>query len=376
MEYAWSKHPTGEVQGDGTFLDGETNMNKFNHFRADSPGDVELSYKVQDVAAGYESESPDPQKVIHIRPKLNITTPSEHEKFCYGIISPHLLSINATATAVPSSIESEIEWVISEIGESNLQTIPSPPAGSEVTFLYLGLPSQNKEFGPNTIEAQLNNYNTRDSVNILIFYKKMLNDNPGGALPNWFYYWGEGHVVPGINTVQYDYRLIVPGIYRPNQDPNRDSVYIGDNSTMEFPSYEIGDFAYIFCEASGIDYCATTIEHEKYHQWTSNNWRGPNGVWFVEYGPHPYWVGGDPNPNDIDGDRLPSAYEDSISHANGFFTLDPLNSDTYGVADKFGERYRSYGDNELMARFLSDGATGVVVRDWSHGLYSKQWPED
>jgi hypothetical protein len=84
---------------------------KFNHFRADSPGDVELSYRVQDVAAGYESESPDPQKVMHIvERKLVIDSPSPDTTF-WITPEPEMPQISCKAHLEGVPIEEQADLV-------------------------------------------------------------------------------------------------------------------------------------------------------------------------------------------------------------------------------------------------------------------------
>jgi len=111
----------------------------------------------------------------------------------------------------------------------------------------------------------------------------------------------------------------------------------------------------------GIDCTAEVVAHERYHQWVYFNWL-PGGFWESQYGPHS-------SHNDRDGDWLPNEYESTVSNT------DPDNSDTHRVA-RIMNRPDIYevGDQEYMAMLAGNGMTGDPQRDWSAGLYSKQWP--
>jgi len=51
------------------------------------------------------------------------------------------------------------------------------------------------------------------------------------------------------------------------------------------------------------------------------------------------------------------------------------NPDTHDVARIKGNAiYRPVGDQEYMAMINGNGVIGDASKDWSAGIYSKQWP--
>jgi hypothetical protein len=343
---------------------------------ADAPGIFNLSYTIRDTVSGKTSVSPVRQVVIGPA-SIQMTSPTAGQKFTFGQESTGACTVQCAATTGNSTFDQDIVWSITPMPTCTLITEPKPPKGPYLKIIFRGLPVNNSEFGPKYVKAKLPQYSLADSEMVKIFYPKDDLNHPFINLnsnPNWFFYWKNGDVIHRMMNVAFDGLINSPGLY----DSGKDTVFIGWNSAMLIPSYQINNFPHTFIEAGGIDLCATTISHEQYHQEINNNWRPPNGIWHIRYGPHPMWNPNiPPNLNDIDGDRLPNAYEDSISNALGFFRLNPDSADTYNVDGRFpGHGYRAYGDDELMARYLSDGQSGIDSLDWSHGFYSKQWPEN
>ena len=229
-------------------------------------GDVELSYKVQDVAAGYESESPDPQKVIHIRkPKITITSPAAGSKFVYNTEVPGVLTIDATARVVPQSLANDILWSIWNIDGSVLTTNPTPPTGSSVTFYYTELPQHNDEFGIKCLKASLPAYDVSESVMVKVYYPKNSQNNPAGLEPNWYFYWSQ--TIASTGTHVYDPTTDEIGYYR-----------FGDHQF--FIGYKAALSSWVVCAATrydGIDFFAATCFHENEHQSYYDLWWRPLG---------------------------------------------------------------------------------------------------
>jgi len=83
---------------------------------------------------------------------------------------------------------------------------------------------------------------------------------------------------------------------------------------------------------------------------------------------------------DSDGDMLPDDYEATLYIFNGIpINLEPNNADTYNLAYEadphwYWECYRLMGDQDLLSRLYALYEAGIANEDWSHGLYSKNWP--
>jgi hypothetical protein len=366
-----------------------------NHFRADSPGDVELSYKVQDVAAGYESESPDPQKVIHIRPIVMITAPGPYpdNRYCYSAEEPDgRLSIDCLAQAIPSSLNDQIEWSMDVIGNSSPQNDPEDLAGPSVTFQYLGLPTDNSAFGPKDIMASLPQYGAADTVEALVFYLKDSTNHPGieaNLETNWFYYWRQA-ACPGLGDeiVHYNHDTDYLGYFSSGYFLGlEDVIYIGPNASLSKQLYPIDGIDVVWEEKTGIDLAEQTYQHESFHDWVFEQWE-PGGQWFIlnNNQEHPVVLYPPTDEREIpgvdsDGDMLPDVYELGLTQFAGVaIRLDPYQADTYRLRfnqppGSYNENYAEDGDQELLCHLIARFAVGDPSKDWSKGTYSRNWGE-
>jgi hypothetical protein len=376
IEYEWFWEPTGELQGAGHYQYDLPTKYKSNKFIPDYPGDVQLHYRITDQMSSTFAESPEPHKVIHIKPEITITSPAPGSKFVYSTGVPGVLTIDATATAVPQSLANDIEWSIWNIDGSVLTTNPSPPLGSSVTFTYTDLPHSNDEFGDKYVIASIPAYYEAESVLVRAYFPvdSDISNHGVDTTPNWFYYWQTGAVVPQMAGVLYDPSFPnTPFIKKYGETKPNGTIYIGPAADeIHYPCQNPGPNCYGFLingipfggdHVNGIDCTAEVVAHEQYHAWVFANWR--TGQWLKVYGPWTPGQGG----NDRDGDWLPNEYETLVSNT------DPDNCDTHNVSIIMNNpNYYAHGDTEYMAMRQANGATGLVSKDWSAGLYSKQWP--
>jgi hypothetical protein len=228
-----------------------------------------------------------------------------------------------------------------------------------VTFELTGLPNDNDQFGPKYIKATLPGYNAAESVEVKLFYNKYATNHPGGGIgspPNWYYYWGQGQVVPDLvnpllGFIGYDDTLSIYGI------TTNGIIIIGPlTCTIHYnpPLGPIDGQYYGGPQTNGIDCTAEVVAHERFHEWVWNNWQ-LGGIWYP-------WT----PEKDMDGDMLENTYEALVCGT------DSLNSDTKNMA-QFGWDIL-LGDQEYMGVIMGDGVRGIQIKDWSAGNYSKQWP--
>ncbi len=382
--YQWFWEPTGQLEGAGHFEYGLPIIYKLNKFIPDYPGDVQLRYKITDYVSEFYAESQEPHRVVHIKPLLEIIAPGPFpdNRFSYVGLRPDVtLSVTCTGNATPSNLNSQIIWEMEEIPYSYLQTDPNDLVGETVTFEYLSMPINNKDFGSKIVIASLPDYDVSDTIDVLIFYRKMAINYPGGdeTTKNWYYYWKqESGPVPDLTGISYDPDSPNDAYY----DHWIDKLYITDGGAGAFLGLNIGGIE--FNECYGIDRAATCAIHERKHQELLNKWR-LGGEWHQQWGDH--WIF-EPdcwippirgnciqNPGDTDGDGLPDYYELLLNVQLGL-NLKINNPDSYGVYNATGNNlYRHIGDQELIAMLEAEGALGIAELDWSRGFYSKHWDE-
>lgn len=378
ITYHWFWEGTGDLEGQGHFQYGIPTIYKSNKFFPDYPGDISLRYEIRDANSSTWAASPEPDKVIHIKPQLHILIPADQHKFKYDENSQPFgeAALDFQGAALPTSMNEDIEWTLTPIaGVQIASTIGIPAVGESGIFFYRYLPEHNDDFGAKEIKAQLREYSAAESHTVLLFFMPQANNNPEQHhYPNWFYYWKDGAVVPTMNSSDVAYLPTTMEEFG-HYDPENDFISLSRKAADICRSYPIPGFGHTFEEVSGIHLCANTLKHERYHQEIYNNWREPAGKWFQAYGHHPFFNPQIPaNQFDLDSDGLPNTYEDSISNVYGFFRLDPINSDSYGLEALFGVPiYGDIGDQELLARFFAEGSRGHVQLDWSSGQYGKQW---
>ncbi len=360
IEYCWQiiqANPPPPVNG--VFPNGNCVHTRENTFRADYPGDIQIRYRIKDGPTEYYSEYSN-TITLHLAPKIEITRPNSLDyKFTFDAQTPDgVLKIPAKAIVEPTQMIPDLIWDITPIVGSNLVINPGPTMDT-VVFVFTGLPASNSEFGQKWVYASFPAWDAKDSVIALAFFSKDIDNHPGRVTANWFFYWQEGDVVPNMAGVGYDPMLIGYG------QTSNGVITIGPAAaTIHYPGgYIINGIHFGGNHVNGVDCTAEVVAHERYHAWVFSNWRG--GQWFIDYGPRTTGPGG----NDRDGDWLANEYETSVSNT------DPDNPDTHDVARiRHYPPYYSYGDQEYMAMVAGNGVTGDHLRDWSAGLYSKQWP--
>ncbi|MDD5687227.1 MAG: hypothetical protein PHE88_05275 [Elusimicrobia bacterium] len=171
------------------------------------------------------------------------------------------------------------------------------------------------------------------TVNVQYFFPKIAT---WFTVPNWFYYWKEGGVVPDMSQFTY-------GCSGYGEFISPSTLRLGaDASEEHYPTkYTIGGVT--FGGAKGIDCAAEVCAHELYHKWVYDQWQGA-------------WAG----KVDTDGDELPDDYETTVSGTN------PQNPDTYDVKGiRNNSDYYWYGDQEFMCMKAGNGKKGVASKDWA-----------
>jgi hypothetical protein len=200
-------------------------------------------------------------------------------------------------------------------------------------------------------------WNLAESVLVKSFYIICAYNNLMDTVPNWFYFWRQGNVVPGLlSDIQF------PQADRPNDYgyTNLDQIYLTRRAdSIDFPIGGVNVGPQHFDPDSGMDCTAQTIGHERFHQWIYEQWQP--GRWG-------YWS----QAQDLDEDYLPNWFERDSS------LTDSLNADTYHIYQTFGwtpPQNGNIGDQEYWACVKGKfNPRGDTLKDWSHGRFSKQWP--
>jgi hypothetical protein len=367
-----------------------------NHFRADSPGDVQLHYRITDQMSSTFAESPEPHKVIHIRPRVIIMAPPPYpnNRFCYTGEEPDgRLSISCLGQAIPNDLNDQIEWSMDVIGNSSPQNDPEDLAGPSVTFQYLGLPTDNSAFGPKDIMASLPQYGAADTVEALVFYLKDSTNHPGieaNLETNWFYYWRQA-ACPGLGDERVVYK---PGLYEVAGYKwlyylgFDEEIWIGPKASLEMQIQPIPGIDVAWENKTGIDLAEESYTHETFHDWVWHQWAAPDGPWYILNNYHEHQVLLEPFPEDgtipgidSDGDMLADEWESNLTEFAGVsIQLNPLNADTYELSvwfyyPRYDEDFLIDGDQELLAMLQARFSVGDPSQDWSKGSFSRNWEE-
>ncbi|UCC81109.1 MAG: hypothetical protein JSW64_07055 [Candidatus Zixiibacteriota bacterium] len=387
--YRWIGEGIGEHHGNGSFQYVNPVIGKLNSFTPTYPGDFKIHYKIIDQETGFEVELPEEyHKTIHIRPKLDVNLPVEGHKFVYNTDPDYpQAGFDFEADAVPEELNDYIEWSFSEMSEEVIVfwSVGEPPIGKVGACSLTYMPISHSDFGEKTITAMLPDYDTTVSRNVYLFFDKKAVNAPPVGLPNWYKYWRQpGGPVPGMDHPRISYDAS-GGEFSGYYNEVYDWMCLASDAADKHSAYTIDDFEFNFEEVRGIDLTSRVVEHEAYHREIYNNWRGLDpytphleepGIWYTPGREHPFFRGDPNHPDDFDGDGLPNTLEESLSNQYGFFQLDPYEADTYKLHERpdASPIYERIGDQELMARFFSEGARGIEELDWSAGEYSKQWP--
>jgi hypothetical protein len=316
-----------------------------------------LYYIVEDTASSTHYADTSAYLPIQVMgPRIVITAPADSDKVTFDSSATGILSITATGTVNPlPAYQDSLLWSITPIAGCSLLVSPPSAIGRTVDFTFRHLPSDNDEFGDKYIKASIPKWNLAESVLVNTFYTKCAYNSPIDTVPNWFYYWQEGSVIPEFSS---DIRHPqVDSLPRALGYTNLDKIYLTIRAdSAEYPQTGITVGNYTFYEVRGLDCTASVIGHEKFHQWLYNQWHsGAWGIWDTT--------------TDCDGDWLPNWFERDSSQT------DSLNQDSKGIYTIFGWQDEGIGDNEYWAcvRGLYH-PRGDSLKDWSYGRYSKQWP--
>ncbi len=194
---------------------------------------------------------------------VTIISPSAGSKCTFNNASTGVKEISCSASAIPSGRTGYITWSCENITDT-VETWPyGSNGGGPLTLTLSGLPSSNSSFGDTWIKASVDSVS--DTKHILLFYSEEATNNPGGSLPNWYYYWSQTSAHYG--THNYDssttrsYTNFISGAWR---------SYIGSD-TNEYAGAGTWD------NAEGIDFFANVCRHEERHRldmstlWGSSN---------------------------------------------------------------------------------------------------------
>jgi hypothetical protein len=240
-----------------------------------------------------------------------------------------------------------------------------------IKVTYTNLPKANSDLGLKTITATLkhNRCQAQAQKELRFFFPALAKNNPGGAEPNWFYYWAQTSACVGparfgggtgqcsINTSSRDL-----GYYR---NTVFDTIYyICDlkNLGPDFPfvAKRIDGGKWADLRVTGIDTFGAACLHENAHYTHFTQW-------WKAYQTADKFL--DTNKNrildekeeklDKDGDLVPDALEEGLH-------LDPKNRNTYGIGPD--------GDDEEALCWFAEAGWKIGKadkEDWAKP--GKQW---
>jgi hypothetical protein len=304
VRYDWRVHPPGF--GHYALGTGRPLMYRFNHFIPDSTGICQLYFIAIDTVSGFGATSE--YKLVG-KPRIEITMPPDSAKFCFTADSVGVLACTAAAVVNPPWLANSLQWIITPIVGSSLTTIPDPPRGDSVIFMFTNLPDSNNQFGVKYLKASLVGYDARDSVMVESFFGEIADNHPVPPwAPNWYYYWRQVDTLESQNAI-YDNPLpcdTMPGLLGFRYDAFDQFVHIcAISHTWDLR---------VECDPQdtmwGIDCFANVLIHEQTHLEYDRDW---------------YWVrpDGTPGPyspdstDDPDRDGIPDAEEDSLGYTPG-----------------------------------------------------------
>lgn len=241
---------------------------------------------------------------------LDIVSPCEGSKATFNDWSPGYKMIFCTADAGDFSHPVSVTWSCEDIPET--WEWWSPGAFGSDTILWLTeLPPNNSDFGDTWVHATSSEGS--DTNHFKLFFSKDATNNPGGTLPNWYYYWSQTsaaygtHNYDSTNMDESGYTQFESGVWR---------SYICHGASHHAVTWT-------WNYAEGIDYFANICRHEERHR------QDMSSLWGSYYDPA----------NDPDQDGLPTdngtVTENSLGtpfHAGGY---DPNRMITIGLVDHF-----------------------------------------
>ena len=305
-------------------------------------------------------------KVDMTRPDEKATTRYYH--YDYDDSTPGVCDISCNVDISPNTseitnkLQGGVNWSIDDIsgstlswqnGSSGVGLAVYEPAYNDwrEKAIYTGLPSDNDEFGEKNVTVTIDSLGCSQSGKTKVFFGRDDKNHPGpdsGSTPNWFYFWSQGAVGGGLSDFEYggdsldingkyisstDALYIYGGAVVPQVAQN---VTHKTNSMLQFT---------IGVSASGIDFVAAVVLHEKKHKWIYHNWAALP---------------------DTDGDGVPDSEEICAP-----YYFDKNDADSYNLGQVIHSSYYSYGDQEFLCRMAEQGYVSDPTKDWANP--GKQW---
>jgi hypothetical protein len=268
--------------------------------------------------------------------KVEIASPKIDERYVFSEAAPGTITFTATARATPASYSSQLVWSVEGVPGSTMTIEPANATGPSIKVTYTKLPPQNSGFGRKklTVRLKVGDCQVGATSNVRLFFPAFAANNPGGAEPNWFYYWKQTSA--GVGPVKYagasvhcgsgsSHRAL--GYYR---NTIFDTVYyicnlrnMGDDFPFMAKKDNNGIMGNV--KVFGIDTFAIACRHE-YGHYTHYQ------TWWKQYRTDDKFL--DTNRNGIlddkeqlldkDGDLVPDALEPGMG-------LNPNNRNTFGI---------------------------------------------
>ena len=223
--------------------------------------------------------------------RLLITSPKEGSKLSFSTEQTGQLTFSLSATTKPVSNEQKITWSLPQFDpDTQVRVEPKNRRGPNLKVTLRGLPKDISGLGEKVFTASINEKkcNTSATRTVKLFFPRDAKNNPGGKLPNWFYYWKQtpagrpkGQIVAldyGGSTKDLCGTAGVTGIYNPKYGYK--VIQICDLSKLKTP-FELV-FPLLDRLASNkysgmrtvrnIDTFAVAVLHEYQHFLTDHNW--------------------------------------------------------------------------------------------------------
>ena len=284
---------------------------------------------------------------------INITAPVENAKI-------ELLEILAVyAEVLPAAIRADtaLHWSITIGDEPHSLPLPLGKPWGEIPIDPY--PTQNSDFGPNTVTATFTYQGvsvSRDQP-VLLFFDREGTENGnteyGEDLPNWYHFWSQ----TPANTGRHRYQ---------SNPPIEDISGAFDNISGD-------DFFYVYpLSGASMEKFARTCLHENKHKTNFDLWwRESRETW-----PQ----GGYNAAEDQDGDFIIDTAEDDLG-----FSTSAEDADGDGIADGWDSNNDGTPDGEVSAyaeegKWLSTDQERTKIRDsankqdWSDGGYQHGSP--
>lgn len=278
-------------------------------------------------------------------------------EFTFDSSSPGKLVVSFKAEALSKGLSlmefsRRVSFNIEDVGGSPVWSQNNPGGRASVSNGYLvatatftGLPQKNDDFGRKLVILMVDNVVVQ-RTEIEVFFNKNATNNPSSktGLPNWFYYWKEGKVcgIPSTAIYKSDAGF---GYVEPQNDtilrlgPDAPTLNTGPEI---YTSKLDGNKLTVTGVGAGIFCVAETVEHELHHITIYNAFNGKK---------------------DTDGDVIADTGESTYDNVSTSIT-DP---DTYNMVS-FNPVYKTYGDNELRARYKEINLSIEVhpEKDWAN----------